>query len=242
MTQDPAQRLQKVLARAGCGSRRVCEELIEAGRVTVNGRTAVLGDRADAGTDEIRLDGRVLPTKPDSVYVLLHKPVGVVSTASDTHDRTTVVELVDVEHRLFPVGRLDMDSEGLIILTNDGALAQLMTHPSHGVEKEYLVEVRSGTDGVPRRALSRLRAGVELDDGPTRPATVSQPAPGVLRIVLQEGRNRQIRRMCDAVGCPVERLVRVRIGPVSDNRLVAGAWRHLTQQEVRALYAAAEQG
>lgn len=231
------ERLQKVLARAGIGSRRVCEELVAEGRVTINGRTGVLGDRCNPHEDDIRIDGAVIPVRPDAVYFLLHKPVGVVSTASDTHGRPTVIDLVPGDTRVFPVGRLDIDSEGLIILTNDGALAQLMTHPSHGVEKEYLVEVESSEGGLDRRALNALRNGVDLEDGPTLPARVTQPQPGVLSIVLREGRNRQIRRMCEAVGHPVKRLVRVRIGSVADRRLGAGRWRHLTVTEVRELYA-----
>lgn len=236
---DPRERLQKVLARAGCGSRRVCEDLISAGRVTVNGRVAALGDRTDPALDEVRLDGVLLPVRPDAVYYLVNKPRGVVSTAKDTHGRETVIDLVPDDPRVFPVGRLDMDSEGLMVLTNDGALAQLMTHPSHGVEKEYLVEVESGPGGVGRSDLGKLRNGVELDDGPTLPARVDQPQPGVLTVVLREGRNRQIRRMCDAVGHPVVRLVRVRIGPVRDGRLPPGQWRVLSVDEVRSLYSAA---
>lgn len=225
-----------MLARAGCGSRRLCEELISDGRVTVNGRIAVLGDRTDPAVDDIRLDGDILPVRPDAVYFLLHKPRGVVSTASDTHGRATVVDLVPHDTRLFPVGRLDMDSEGLMILTNDGEFAQTLTHPSHGVEKEYLVEVEGPESGVDRRVLSKLRSGVELDDGLTLPARVSQPQPGILVFVLREGRNRQIRRMCEAIGHPVRRLVRVRIGAVSDRRLAPGEWRPLSVGEVRALY------
>lgn len=215
----------------------MCEDLIKDGRVTVNGRVAVLGDRTDPSEDDVRVDGVTLPIRPDAVYFLLHKPRGVVSTASDTHGRQTVVDLVPHGSRLFPVGRLDMDSEGLLILTNDGAFAQMMTHPSHGVEKEYLVEVEAPESGVDRRVLNKLRSGVELDDGRTLPAHVTQPQPGILTFVLREGRNRQIRRMCDAVGHPVRRLVRVRIGPVRDQRLASGEWRPLSTAEVRALYA-----
>lgn len=241
MTGEPqSERLQKVMARAGCGSRRVCEELIADGRVTVNGATAELGRRVDPDSDEVRVDGVTLPVRPGAVYYVLHKPAGVVSSAKDTHDRTTVVDLVPPEPRVFPVGRLDRDSEGLILLTNDGKLANLLTHPRHGVDKEYLVEVECADGGVPPRVLNRLRRGVDLDDGPTLPAQVSQPTPGVLSIVLQEGRNRQIRRMCDVVGHPVRRLVRVRIGSLRDSRLGSGRWRSLTQSEIRALYEVAE--
>ena len=165
------------------------------------------------------------------MHYLLHKPTGIVTTAHDPFGRPTVLELVPDDPRVFPVGRLDADSEGLLVLTNDGALAQRLTHPSFGVEKEYLVEV----DGVPSAGdLRRLRQGVDLDDGKTAPATVGVVAPGVIRIVIHEGRNRQIRRMCDAVGHPVRRLVRTRIGPLSDPRLKPGGWRALDAAEVRA--------
>ena len=228
------ERLQKVLAASGYGSRRVCEELIADGRVTVNGEVAVLGRRVDPVTDRIEVDGHLAPTRPGLVHYLLNKPRGVVSTARDTHGRPTVVELVPAEPRVFPVGRLDADTEGLLILTNDGELAQRLTHPSHGVPKEYLAHVANGA--LPAGALRRLREGVELDDGMTAPAEVSQPEPGVLRLTIHEGRNRQVRRMCDAVGHPVQRLVRLRIGPLRDRRLKPGAWRTLTPDEVRALY------
>jgi 23S rRNA pseudouridine2605 synthase len=231
------ERLQKVLAAAGYGSRRVCEELIADGRVTVNGDVAVLGRRVDIDVDRIEIDGTPAATRPGLVHYVLNKPRGVVSTAKDTHGRRTVVDLVPDEPRVFPVGRLDADTEGLIILTNDGQLAQLLTHPRHGVEKEYLVHVDGG--GVHAGLLRRLRDGVELDDGITAPASVSQPEPGVLRITIHEGRNRQVRRMCDAIGHPVLRLVRVRIGSLADRRIRPGEWRPLTNAEVQALYAAA---
>jgi 23S rRNA pseudouridine2605 synthase len=182
------------------------------------------------------VDGRPVGVRPDTVYYLLNKPRGVVTTASDPQGRPTVVQLVPAEPRVFPVGRLDADTEGLLLLTNDGDLANLVAHPSHGVEKEYLAEVRGGP--VAPGVVRRLREGVDLDDGRTAPAEVSQPHPGVLRIVLHEGRNRQVRRMCEAVGHPVGRLVRVRIGPIADRRLAPGAWRHLDLDEVLALRAA----
>jgi 23S rRNA pseudouridine2605 synthase len=147
----------------------------------------------------------------------------------------TVVDLVPEQPRVHPVGRLDLDSEGLILLTNDGDLTHRLTHPSFGVEKEYLVHVRSGPDGVPESALNKLRKGILLEDGVTAPAKVGQVQPGVLRIVIHEGRHRQVRRMCDAVGHEVNRLVRTRIGPITDATLKPGEWRHLTVQEVRAL-------
>jgi 23S rRNA pseudouridine2605 synthase len=229
------ERLQKVLAQRGFGSRRVCEELIEQGRVTVNGEPAQLGRRVDVLRDAVAVDGVAVGVRPDLVYYLLHKPYNVITTVKDTHDRVTVVELVPSEPRVFPVGRLDLDSEGLIILTNDGELTHHLTHPSFGVEKEYLVHVRCGPDGVPETALNKLRRGVELVDGITSPAKVGQVQPGVLRIVIHEGRHRQVRRMCDAVGHEVNRLVRTRIGTLVDATLKPGEWRLLTTQEVRSL-------
>ena len=233
--QSPAsgERLQKVLAQRGYGSRRACEELITAGRVRINGRVATLGDRVEVETDVVEVDGRPAPLRPDLVYYLLNKPVGVVSTARDTHGRPTVVDLVPDEPRVFPVGRLDTDTEGLILLTNDGELTNRLTHPRYGIEKEYLVTVVPAP--VAGDSLRRLRQGVELDDGMTAPARVSQPTPGVLRITIHEGRNRQVRRMCGAVGHTVVRLVRLRIGPLSDRRLAPGTWRALTAEEVRSL-------
>lgn len=236
------ERLQKVLAKLGFGSRRVCEDLIHDGRVTVNGDVAVLGRRVLVEVDEIAVDGVVIGALPGLVYYLLNKPEGVVTTASDELGRENVLELVPSEPRVFSVGRLDIDTTGLLILTNDGQLTQHLTHPSHGVEKEYIAEVECGSHGVPAGALRRLRDGIELDDGLTAPAEVGQLEPGVLRIVIHEGRNRQIRRMCEAVGHPVIRLVRTRIGPLRDTKLRPGAWRELTLQEVRALYGSVQQG
>ena len=227
------ERLQKVLAATGYGSRRVCEDLIAAGRVTVNGDVAVLGRRVDATNDLVAVDGAPIGVRPDLVYYLLNKPVGVVTTARDTHQRPTVIQLVPRDPRVFSVGRLDVDTEGLLLLTNDGDLANRIAHPSHGIEKEYLVEVSDGP--VSAGAIRTLREGVELDDGITAPAKVSQPDPGVLRLTIHEGRNRQVRRMCDAVGHRVERLVRTRIGPISDRSLQPGSWRQLTTDEWRAL-------
>jgi 23S rRNA pseudouridine2605 synthase len=225
-------RLQKALAAAGVASRRVCEDMIEDGRITINGVVATLGDKVDAAVDELRVDGAIVSVDTTRRTVLLNKPVGVISTADDTHGRPTVVELVGAEERLFPVGRLDADSEGLLLLTNDGGLTQRLTHPSYGVDKEYLVSV----EGSPSRgALRFLREGVDLDDGVTAPAKVSELSPGLLRIVLHEGRNRQIRRMCDAIGHPVTRLVRTRIGPLSDSTLAPGEWREVEVAEVRRI-------
>lgn len=221
-----------MLARAGLGSRRACEELIEAGRVRVNGERAELGRRVDPGRDVVEVDGVPVGVAPGLVYYLLNKPLGVVSTAADPQGRRTVVDLVPDDPRVFPVGRLDADTEGLLVLTNDGALAHRLTHPSFGVDKEYLARV----EGRPTAgALRRLREGIELDDGPTAPARVSRVAPDLIRITIHEGRNRQVRRMFEAIGHPVVRLVRHRIGPLTDRKLAPGAWRALTQDEVRAL-------
>ncbi len=226
------ERLQRVLSRVGFGSRRVCEDLIAEGRVTVNDEVAVLGRRVDWEQDRVAVDGIAVGVRPDQVYYLLNKPVGVVTTAHDPQGRPTVVQLVPDDVRVFPVGRLDADTEGLLLLTNDGELTHRLTHPSFGVDKEYLAWVQ----GTPARgALRTLREGVELDDGITAPARVAAVAPDLLRITVHEGRNRQIRRMCDAVGHPVRRLVRVRIGPLSDSKLAPGAWRRLELDEVRAL-------
>jgi 23S rRNA pseudouridine2605 synthase len=235
------ERLQKVLARAGFGSRRANEELIAAGRVTVDGAVAVLGARVDPARARIAVDGVPVVVDETRVYWLLNKPAGYVTTARDPQGRPTVVELIPAEPRAFPVGRLDRDTEGLLLLTNDGELAELLTHPRHGVEKEYLAEV----EGVPAPgALRRLREGVELEDGPARAVraqVVQRSRDGVsaLVIVLKEGRKRIVRRMCAEVGYPVRRLVRTRIGPLTDPKLAPGAHRPLTPREVRSLYVAA---
>ncbi|MDG2025853.1 MAG: pseudouridine synthase [Acidimicrobiales bacterium] len=229
---DDDERLQKVLARLGFGSRRLCEELIADERVNVNGDTAVLGRRVDVDNDEVAVDGAIVGIRPDLVYYLLNKPTGVITTADDPQGRPTVVQIVPDEPRVFPVGRLDADTEGLLLLTNDGTLTHRLTHPSFGVEKEYLTQV----DGVPSRAaLRELREGVELEDGKTSKARVTAVEDSLLRITIHEGKNRQVRRMCEAVGHPVERLVRTRIGPMVDRRLKPGDWRTLTREEVRSL-------
>jgi 23S rRNA pseudouridine2605 synthase len=226
------ERLQKVLARVGIGSRRTSEELIAAGRVTVNGEVAVLGRRVHTETDRVEVDGVPIGVREGLVWYLLNKPRGVVTTASDPHAKHTVMELVPAEPRVFPVGRLDADTEGLLLLTNDGDLTHRLTHPSFGVEKEYVAEV----SGTPSPAdVRRLREGVELEDGTTSPAKAVLTPPNVLTLTIHEGRNRQVRRMCDAVGHPVLRLVRTRIGPITDRSLKPGAWRPLTNDEVHAL-------
>jgi 23S rRNA pseudouridine2605 synthase len=235
--QPEGERLQKVLARAGLGSRRVCEELIAEGRVTVDGDVARLGRRIDPARDAVALDGVPVVVRDDLVYYLLNKPAGSVSTASDPEGRATVVDLVPATPRVFPVGRLDYDTEGLLLLTNDGELTHLLTHPSFGVVKTYLAEV----EGDPSPATIRaLREGVDLDDGPTAPARVSvvqrRDTTTAIELGIHEGRNRQVRRMCEAVGHPVVRLVRTRIGPLRDGSLKPGTWRALTPAEVRRLY------
>jgi 23S rRNA pseudouridine2605 synthase len=231
-----------VLARAGFGSRRAAEELIASGRVAVDGEVAHLGRRVDPAAERITVDGIPVSTRDDLVYYLLNKPASVVTTARDPAGRPTVTDLVPLEPRVFPVGRLDYDTEGLLVLTNDGDLAQRLSHPRHGIEKAYVVEV----DGVPSRGtLRRLREGVTLDDGPTSPAAVrmlqARRDTAALEFVIHEGRNRQVRRMCASVGHPVRRLVRTRVGPLRDRRLAPGAWRPLRQREVRALYEATGQ-
>lgn len=230
------ERLQKVLARVGLGSRRVCEDMIAAGRVTVNGEEAELGRRVEVERDEVAVDGVIIGVRPGLVHLLLNKPAGVVTTADDPQGRPTVLGLVPQEPRVFPVGRLDMDTEGLLLLTNDGHLAHRLTHPSFGVEKEYIAHV----EGEPTRGeLRLLREGVDLEDGATAPARAALLGPGIVRITIHEGRNRQVRRMCEAIGHPVKRLIRTRIGPITDRRLAPGQWRALTGDELRALERAA---
>ena len=226
------ERLQKVLARVGLGSRRVCEELIGEGRVTVDGAVAELGCRGNAESARIEVDGAPVGVRPGLVYYLLNKPAGGVTTASDPHDRPTVVDLVPDDPRVFPVGRLDAQTEGLLLLTNDGDLAHRLTHPSFGVDKEYLAEV----EGRPSpAAVRRLREGVVLEDGRTAPARAVLVDASVLRITIHEGRNRQVRRMCEAIGHPVARLVRTRIGPLVDRSLAPGSHRTLVAEEMPAL-------
>lgn len=227
-----AERIQKVLAAAGVASRRAVEQMVVEGRITVNGEPARLGQRIDSERDTVEVDGNPVGLRADLVYYLLNKPPDVVSTASDPQGRPTVVDMVPGGPRVFPVGRLDADSEGLLLLTNDGGLAHRLTHPSFGVEKEYLAHV----EGRPGRgALRQLREGVELEDGVAQAVAASLPEPSVVRIVVHEGRNRLVRRMCDAIGHPVIRLVRTRIGPLADRKLPPGQWRELSQSEIREL-------
>jgi 23S rRNA pseudouridine2605 synthase len=236
----PSERLQRCLARAGFGSRRACEELIAQGRVRVNGRTATLGDRVDPARDEVRVDDRRISVDPGLRYLALNKPRGVTTTMRDPHAERDLTRFVPRGPRVFPVGRLDRDTEGLLLLTNDGDLAHRLTHPRYGVEKEYLAQV----DGVPSaRRMATLRRGVELDDGVARAVDVRPVAGargrGGLRVVMVQGRKREVRRMLDAVGLPVRRLVRVRVGPVRLGRLRPGEVRDLGPDDVRALYRAA---
>lgn len=235
-TVETGERLQKVLAKSGLGSRRTCELLIVEGRVRVNGAPARLGQRADGAHDHIEVDGIPLPVREGLAYYLLNKPVGVVCSAADPQGRQTVLDLLPEAPRVFPVGRLDITSEGLLVVTNDGELAFQLTHPSFGVVKEYVVEVEGKFS---KDAVGHLRRGVQLDDGLTAPAKVSQLAPNSARISIHEGRNRQVRRMCEAVGNPVRRLVRTRIGPLSDPALGPGKWRDLSVREVRDLWQSA---
>jgi 23S rRNA pseudouridine2605 synthase len=239
---EPGVRLQKVLAAAGVGSRRACEELISAGRVRVNGRPAHLGARVDPQHDEIVLDGSRVPTAADLAYLAVNKPRGMLSTMADERGRPCLGDLVsDLSRQLHHVGRLDADSEGLILLTNDGALSHRLMHPSYGVTKTYLVEI----EGVPARAVTRaLRTGVELEDGPVHADEVTvvdaMPTRATIELSLHEGRNHVVRRMLDAVGHPVRRLVRVSIGPIRLGDLKPGRRRYLQPDEVRALYRAVD--
>jgi pseudouridine synthase len=234
------ERLQKVLAHVGVGSRRAVEEMIVAGRIEVNGRVAELGQRVDPSKDVVKVDGSAVPLKEDLVHILLNKPVGVVSTASDPEGRETVTSLIDLDARVWPVGRLDIDTEGAILLTNDGELTMRMTHPRYGVTKTYLAEVKGSVAPGTARALAK---GVELDDGRTAPAQVQvlerAQHRSLVELTLAEGRNRQVRRMFEAVDHPVVRLVRTAVGPLRLGRLKAGTYRKLGPAEVRELYRAA---
>jgi pseudouridine synthase len=232
------QRVQKLLAAAGFGSRRHCEELIAAGRVAVDGRVVRLGARAEPG-QAVTVDGVLVQTNPDLVHYLLNKPRGVITTMDDPEGRPTVADYVTAPPRVFPVGRLDADTEGLLLLTNDGPLAQRLTHPRYGVAKTYVARVH-GT--VRRQALRQLTDGVELEDGMAKAQTVRTLASArgetLLEIILTEGRNRQVRRMLAAVGVTVERLARVQLGPLKLGDMGQGRVRPLTSREVHDLYAA----
>jgi 23S rRNA pseudouridine2605 synthase len=225
------ERLQKLIARAGVASRRKAEDLIRAGRVTVNGRVAQLGERARPD-DDVRVDGRSIRRRVEHVTYLLNKPPGVVSTARDDRGRRTVLDLLPDVPGLHPVGRLDMDSEGLLLVTTDGDLTLALTHPRYGHEKEYRLWCQQGT--VDPSALAALASGVELDDGPARGAIVTAAEGGCV-LVLTEGRNRQARRMLEAVGYRVTRLLRIRQGPLRLGDLPSGRYRRLTERELARL-------
>ena len=239
-------RLQKILSAGGVASRRAAEELIRQGRVTVNGRTVTeLGSKADPSSDEVRVDGRRVRGIERRRYLLLNKPKGYMTTRSDPRRRPTVMDLVPgVREYIYPVGRLDFDSSGLLLLTNDGDLAAALTHPSREVEREYHAWVLGTPDG---HDLERLRRGIVIEGRRTAPARVEVMHVGrgsrrdqvQLRFVLREGRNRQVRRMCEAVGHPVVDLARVRFGPIADAHLGSGAFRELTAEEVKRLIRAA---
>ena len=230
------ERLQKLLSAAGVCSRRTAEDYLTAGRVTVNGRTARLGQKADPDRDRILVDGRPLAPRAKPVYLLLNKPRGYVTTLSDEKGRRTVAELVaDCGQRVYPVGRLDLDSEGLLLLTNDGDWAQRLLHPKHEVEKTYHVSVSGPVAG----AAERLAAVTDLEGEPIRPARVEvlrQTArTAVLAVTIHEGKNRQIRRMCAQCGLTVKRLRRVREGTVELGTLPSGKWRYLTEEELKSI-------
>ena len=232
-----AERLQKLIAQAGLASRREAESWIAAGRVLLNGEPAKLGDRAEPGRDEILVDGRKLSIAEAKITDLLNKPRGYISTLKDPQGRKRVTELVtDLPQRLFPIGRLDYNTEGLLLLTNDGELAHKLSHPRHHVEKTYLVKVRGTVD---EQKLRTLRCGVELSDGPTYPAKVENVKIGRtttwFELTIHEGRNRQVRRMCEVVDLQVVRLKRIRIGVLELGSLATGRYRVLTCHELNEL-------
>ncbi|MBQ5777740.1 MAG: rRNA pseudouridine synthase [Oscillospiraceae bacterium] len=228
------ERIQKIIAASGVCSRRKAEELITKGQVTVNGERVSLGDKADAEVDVIEVSGRVI-SGGQRYYIMLNKPRGYITSLDDEHDRKTVNELVDVGTRVHPVGRLDYNSEGLLIMTNDGALTYRLTHPSHEIPKGYIVTVR----GKLEDAITTLKSSIEIDGRMTRPADVNvireDADGGLLHITLREGRNRQIRRMCEAADLKVLRLKRVSLGDLNIDKLPIGRWRHLTEREVKYL-------
>jgi 23S rRNA pseudouridine2605 synthase len=235
------ERIQKILAQAGLGSRRKCEQLLREGRVMVDGRQATLGDKADPETQRIVVDGKPIMTQP-KVCWMMHKPTSCVTTVSDPEGRRTVMDLLPpLPVRVYPIGRLDYDTTGLLLFTNDGELANRLMHPSHGLDKVY----RATVLGMPDQdALRRLADGVELEDGRTAPAMVEvlrhHPLESVIQLTIHEGRNRQVRRMFEAIGHPVKRLKRVAFGPLQLTGLAPGKSRPLTDEELRQLYAAVD--
>ncbi len=233
-------KLQKAIAHSGMMSRRAAEDLIAQGRVAVDGRVALIGERVDPASQAVTVDGVRIPIRPGLVTYLLYKPQGAISTAEDPGGRPTVVDLVPPEPSVYPVGRLDADSEGLLLLTNDGDLANIVMHPRYGIPKTYTVLV----NGPPGPWVECLVEGVELSDGPAAALSArvldSTRESTLLEMVLGEGRNREIRRMCDALEHPVQRLVRTAVGPITDRRLRPGEWRRLEVGEVERLYATAD--
>ena len=230
------ERIQKILSARGVASRRKAEEMITAGRITINGRIAVLGDSADPELDKILVDGKPLPSPSEAVYIMLHKPRGYVTTLSDEKGRKTVAQLVsDCGTRVYPVGRLDYDSEGLLLLTNDGEFANAMMHPKHRIEKTYAVWVT----GYREEATQLLKQPIELDGYQIRPPQVklirAEGNKALYHVTIGEGRNRQVRRMCAHAGLDVQRLKRIREGKLELGDLPLGKWRYLTEQEIAEL-------
>lgn len=234
-----SERLQKLISRAGLASRRTAEEMIRAGRVTVDGRLAEIGQQADPSSQRIEVDGIPLPVNPQFAYWLVNKPLGVVCTVADPEGRRTVTDLVPPTPRVYPVGRLDINSGGLIMLTNDGDFTNVVTHPRHGIDKTYSVLVEGL---VTKEDLRRLTDGIDLEDGPARATSAGivdrRSEATLLELSIGEGRNREVRRMCEALGFEVKSLFRTRIGPITDGSLRSGQYRALTLDEVRAVYAA----
>ena len=230
------ERLQKFMAAAGLGSRRKCESIIEAGRVKVNDQVASLGDRVDPERDLVTVDDIPLDLDVEKSYFLLNKPSGYITTVKDYRKRPTVMDIIHEEGRLFPVGRLDKDTRGLLLITNDGYLAQRLTHPSHGVEKTYTIEAEGY---LTQQGLARLRKGVQLEEGKTAPAKVKVLAKKgdrcILEMTIHEGKKRQVRRMSAAVGLKVTELIRTRLGSLDLKGLEEGSYRSLTPREIEKL-------
>ena len=230
------ERLQKVLAAAGLGSRRKCEEMIEAGRVEINGQMSGLGDRVDVEEDKVEVDGIQVDLNIEKEYFLLNKPAGFITTVKDSRGRPTVMDLIKEEGRLFPVGRLDKDTRGILVITNDGYLAQKMMHPSHGMEKTYLVQAKGS---LSNQGLQKLRKGIRLEEGKTQPARVSvlrqSEERALLEITIHEGKKRQIRRMLAAIDLAVLDLIRTKVGPLTLHGVEEGTYRPLTSAEMKRL-------
>jgi pseudouridine synthase len=239
------ERLQKIIARAGIASRRHAEELIQEGRVKVNGKAVTeLGTKVDVAKDRITVDGKPLKQETKKYYILLHKPRGYVTTMADPQGRKTVSDLVkDIPVRLYPIGRLDYDTEGLLLMTNDGDLTFALTHPKHEINKTYAVRVT----GIPKTGdLELIARGVELEDGITAPAEVALvdiiDGNAILEITIHEGRNRQVRRMCEKIGCPVIRLKRKQLAFLTLDKVARGHYRHLTTKEIERLKKLTQEG